>query len=101
MAEPCIPHNGVRGALVCKCCSCCKVQCLHVGPSATVAPSTNVVGWTGAVCEGVELVMDVMDGQTEVLEVFIGEMCGLGQAVECLSSSSTSSLQGAVSGDEE
>ena len=92
MVEPCIPRNGVRGALACECCSRRKVQCSHVGPSATVAPSTNVAGWTGVAHEGAELVMDVMDRQTEVLEVFISEVCGLRQAVEHLSSSSASSL---------
>ena len=43
--------------------------------------------------------MDVMDCQMEVLGELTSEMYGLRQAVECLSSSSASSLRGAASGD--
>ena len=58
----------------------------------------NVVEWQAAVREGVALVADVMDHQTEVLGELTSEMYGLRQAVERLSSSSASSLRGAASG---
>ena len=69
-----------------------------MGPSAGAAASTNVAEWRAAVCEGAALVADVMDRQTEVLGELANEVSGLRQAVECLSSSSASSLQGAMSG---
>ena len=75
-----------------------KARCLHMGPSASVAPSTNVAEWQVAVCEGAVLVADAMDRQTEVLGELTSEMYGLRQAVERLSSSSASSLRGAASG---
>ena len=77
----------------------CKAQCSHVGPSASTAPSTNVVEWQVVVRKGVALVADAMDRQTEVLGELTSEMYGLRQAVERLSSSSASSLRGAASGD--
>ena len=49
-------------------------------------------------CEGAALVTDVMDRQTEVLGELASEVYGLRRIVERLSSSSTSSLQGVVSG---
>ena len=63
-----------------------------MGPSASVTPSTNVAGWHVVVCESVVLVMDMMDCQTEVLGEITSEVHGLRQVVECLLSSSTSSL---------
>ena len=86
----------------------CKARCLHVGPSASAAPSTNVVEWQVAVREGAAMVAvregaamvaDAMDRQTEVLGELASEMYGLRQAAEHLLSSSASSLRGAVSGD--
>ena len=98
MGEQCVPHNGVRGALACERCSRRKVGCSHVGPSASVAPSTNVAGWHAAVREGAALVMDAMDRQTEVLGELASEVHGLRRIVERLSSSSASSLRGVASG---
>ena len=98
MEEECVPHSRVQGALACQHCTRRKAQCSHVGPSAGAAASTNVVEWCVAVHEGVALVADAMDCQTEVLGELANEVSGLRQAVECLSSSSTSSLQGAMSG---
>ena len=98
MGEQCIPHNGVQGELVCECCSRCKAGCLHVGPSASATPYMNVAGWHAAVHEGVALIVDVMDHQMEVLGELASEVHGLRQIVECLSSSSASSLRGAGSG---
>ena len=98
MREQCVPCNRVRGALACEHCSRRKVGCSHVGPSASATPSTNVAGWHMAVCEGAALVVDTMDHQTEVLGELASEVHGLRQIVERLSSSSASSLRGAVSG---
>ena len=75
-----------------------KAWCSHVGPSASAAASMNMVEWRAAVREGAALVTDAMDRQTEVLGELASEMSGLRQAVECLSSSSASSLRGAMSG---
>ena len=49
-------------------------------------------------CESVEWVVDAVNCQTGVMEEFIGEVHRLKWVVEHLSSSSTSSLQGAASG---
>ena len=92
MGEQCIPRNGVRGALVCECCSRRKAGCSHVGLSVSATPSTNVAGWHVAVHEGVVLVADAMDRQTEVLGELASEVHGLRRIVEHLSSSSASSL---------
>ena len=98
MGEQCVPRNGVQGALACERCSHCKAGCSHMGPSASVTPSTNVAGWHVAVREGAALVADTMDCQTEVLGELTSEVHGLRQIVEHLSSSSASSLRGAASG---
>ena len=98
MGEQCVPRNGVWGALVCERCSRRKAGCSHMGPSASVTPSTNVAGWHVAVREGVALVADAMDHQTEVLGELTSEVHGLRRIVERLSSSSASSLQGMASG---
>ena len=58
----------------------------------------NVAGWHAAVREGAVLVADTMDRQTEVLGELASEVHGLRQIVECLSSSSASSLRGVASG---
>ena len=63
-----------------------------MGPSASAAPSTNVVEWQAVVREGAAMVADAMDRQMEVLGELTSEMYGLRQAVERLSSSSASSL---------
>ena len=98
MEEECVPRSGVRGALTCQRCARHKARCSHVGSSAGAAASTNVAEWRAAVREGAALVVDAMDRQTEVLGELANEMSGLRQAVERLSSSSASSLQGAMSG---
>ena len=58
MEEECVPHSGVRGALVCQCCARHKVQCSHIGLSAGVAASTNMAEWQAAVREGAAMVAD-------------------------------------------
>ena len=93
------PQNFPPTALACQRCARRKARCSHVGPSASAAPSTNVAEWQVAVREGVAMVADAMDRQTEVLGELASEMYGLRQAVERLSSSSASSLRGAASGD--
>ena len=75
-----------------------KAWCSHMGPSASVAPSTNVAEWQAAVRKGAALVAGAMDRQMEVLGELASEMYGLRQAVECLLSSSASSLRGMASG---
>ena len=98
MGEQCIPRNGVQGALTCERCSRRKAGCLHMGPSVSAAPSTNVAEWHVAVREGAALVTDMMDHQTEVLGELASEVHGLRRIVECLLSSSASSLRGMASG---
>ena len=65
-----------------------------MGLSASAAPSTNAAGWHAAVREGAALVTDAMDHQTEVLGELASKVHGLRWIVECLSSSSASSLRG-------
>ena len=98
MGEECVPRSGVRGALACQRCARRKARCSHVGPSAGAAASANVADWQAAMREGAAMVADAMDRQTEALGELASEVYGLRQAVERLSSSSASSLRGAMSG---
>ena len=106
--ESCQPRYSDKGVMVCEHCSRRKMHCSHVGGVVANIPTTDIMAWMVAVCDGTEIVANalncqvqtfgaLLDCQTQSIDALLGEVCGMRAAISWLSTSGVSSLQAAVS----
>ena len=95
--KSCRPRYSDKGVMTCE-------RCSHIGGVMVNMPTTDIVAWTAAVRNGVEVVADtldrqaqtfgaLLDHQTQSIDALLGEVHGMRAAIDRLSASGASSSQ--------
>ena len=69
--KSCRPCYLDKGFMACEHCLQHKMHCSHIGGIMANTPTTDIVAWTAAVRNGVEIVMDTLDQQAQMFGVLL------------------------------
>ena len=83
--------------MACEHCLHHKMHCSHVGGIVMSTPTTDIVAWIAAVCNGVEVIAGTIDFQMQMFGALLNEVHRVWAAIDWLSASAASLLQAVVS----